>query len=227
MANSMHSIVNSRARPHLRLLGQGRRSGRFATERAEPHGQPDTPRISLRHRTDFWSRAGDIGRVMTTKSELRRLARRRGPASSSLAPAGDSPRRRGVFQLLPVAPVRVPGLVACHLLRELVIERIGELGDVAQGPGLAGPLGERVRPQAVRRARAGRTPRAGRRRRRGSDALTGLVVIVPTATRPRRPIVQVMFDPRSGPVGARCRSFGLLLVQLTGRGDRGGSELYH
>jgi hypothetical protein len=45
--------------------------------------------------------------------------------------------------------VRVPGLVARHAVGELAIERVGELGDVAQGGGLAGPLGERVLPEAV------------------------------------------------------------------------------
>src|SRR5438105_5074946 len=61
----------------------------------------------------------------------------------------DSPRGWGAFELLPVAPVGVAGLVARHPVGELTVDRVGELGDVAQGAGLAGPLGEGVLLEAV------------------------------------------------------------------------------
>lgn len=41
------------------------------------------------------------------------------------------------------------GLAHRHAVGKLAVKRVGELSDVAQGGGLAGPLGERVLPEAV------------------------------------------------------------------------------
>ena len=50
---------------------------------------------------------------------------------------------------MPVAPLRVSGLVAGHPHGKLLVKRVGELGDVTQGRGLAGPFGECVLLEAV------------------------------------------------------------------------------
>ena len=46
-----------------------------------------------------------------------------------------SPLRRAAFELLPLAPVRMPGLVARHAVGKLAVKLVGELGDVGNlGP---------------------------------------------------------------------------------------------
>src|SRR2546428_9954328 len=66
----------------------------------------------------------------------------------------DSPRGWGAFELLPVAPVGVAGLVARPPPGELTVDRGSEPGGVAPGAGPAGPPGGSGTLQArLRRAR--------------------------------------------------------------------------
>jgi hypothetical protein len=52
--------------------------------------------------------------------------------------------------------MRVLGMIAPHPLGKLGVERVGEIGDVAQGCGLAGAFGEGVLLGAGRRRRRDR-----------------------------------------------------------------------
>src|SRR5947209_12238 len=102
------------------------------------------------NRMEFFGRAIFSGSLLAGRRTLATL-----PSTCRLrvgavrCPRYDSPRGWGAFELLPVAPVGVAGLVARHPVGELTVDRVGELGDVAQGAGLAGPLGEGVLLEAV------------------------------------------------------------------------------